>query len=1506
MAFSMITASAIVVLFAPSALAVPVSTLPGSSPHAGSPTQMVMSGTGSGQGVAGFIADAGNSFDPVTEGYPAGNPTTGFSPKNEGFAGIILGTATDGSNAQLSLYCFDINTNTSPGINYVLGTWNASNVPNVNYVAQVLNNYYPKTNEPAALTDLNQKAAAVQAAIWFFSDRYVLNTSDSLHDVVSGIATAVIAKGPAAPPDPPSVSITPETLSSTASILGPFTVTATGPATAASVTALGADMFRDPGATDLIPPGTTVPSGTQIWLKQAGQSAALLQATAKATVPQNNVYLYDGTNGVSDAQRLILAQDATLTTTVNAKALFTQTGSLIVQKTITGPAAGKQGAVTINVRCGGVLVGDPFDIPAGSTGTLSKTYDNIPVGTSCIVTEIHDGQTSTVTVDVDGSGQSVTVDAGTTTATITDTYGFVAPGVLVVKKSITGPGAGQQGEVVIQPTCDGIDLAPFTIDAGATGQPSKTYLVAPGSVCTITETVDGHTDTVTVMVAGSGQTVTVPGGSSVQALLTDTYDLAPGSLTVTKTIAGPAAGQQGVVTISVTCNVNGTVTPLPDFTIAAGAAAGSTTRTYAGIPAGSVCTATETATGDTSTLTTTITGDNGALISVPAGGTGTAVITDIYALTPGALIVRKTITGPGAGLQDTITIQPVCDGTALAAFVIPAGTAAGLSSQLYPNIAAGTVCTITETGDGENSAVSVVVTGDDQVTVPPGGIVTAEWTDTYNLNSGSLVVNKSITGAGAGQQGRITITVTCVNNGVITTLQPLFVIPAGATDPGSQTYNDIPGGSVCMVVETEDGNTSTLAVLKQGSGTEVTVPPGGTATADLSDTYLTGELVVSKTITGTAAGSQGEVTIHTVCNGTALIPDLVVPAGSAGGTYLQRYQDLIAGAACTVTEISDGSTNTVNVNPTIDGSPVTIATDGTGTVDVTDTYTFVPGSLTVTKTIDGPSAGEQGPVTIHVDCGADVLITDFTIPAGTTSPDPVTFNDIPSGTMCTVTETAAGSTSTVAVTTTGSPQEVTIPAGDEAIAEITDSYAPAPGALTVNKTIDGPAAGSQSAVTIQAVCDGTALTPDFVIPAEAAAGTTSHTYQDVPAGATCTVTETVDGSSDTVAVITVGNPQDATIPAGGITTADLFDVYHLVPGSLTVTKTISGASAGEQGAITIGVNCGGLPLPGFTIPAGATGPQSHTYDNIPAGLTCTVTEEADGSTSTIGVVTTGSPQNVEIGANTEGSAELTNAYGPVPGSLEVRKTINGPSAGSQGAITIDVTCGTTTLPTMTIPAGTGAQTLTQTYQDIPAGSSCTVTETSNGATSTVTANVAGANQTVTVPAGTLASLSITDTFYPAPGAMEVVKTISGPGAGSQGLVGILLICRAPIQVIALVIPASQSAGSVSQIFNGIGGGSTCLVTEVIDGHTDAVAVEVTGASQQITVPAAGITSVQITDTFSRSASQTQPPAPQPQPPASQPPLASTGLSAPVEPMLGYAVAVILVGAGLLRLARRRS
>ncbi len=83
-------------------------------------TEMQMSGTGPGQGVTGYIADPGNPFDPVADGYPSSNSTSGFTAKDEGFAGVIYGTPT-GGGATLKLYCIDINTNTWGGIGYALG-----------------------------------------------------------------------------------------------------------------------------------------------------------------------------------------------------------------------------------------------------------------------------------------------------------------------------------------------------------------------------------------------------------------------------------------------------------------------------------------------------------------------------------------------------------------------------------------------------------------------------------------------------------------------------------------------------------------------------------------------------------------------------------------------------------------------------------------------------------------------------------------------------------------------------------------------------------------------------------------------------------------------------------------------------------------------------------------------------------------------------------------------------------------------------------------------------------------------------------------------------------------------------------------------------------------------------------------------------------------------------------------------------------------------------------------
>ena len=176
-------------------------------------------------------------------------------------------------------------------------------------------------------------------------------------------------------------------------------------------------MFSNPAGTTMLGDGitATVPSGQEIWMRSTGPTIAVLEATSEATVPSGNVYLYDGNSGVSDAQHLILAKTDTLKTTVSATAEFLPPGSLVVKKTITGPAAGSQGHVVIHVACDDGVARLTFIIPAGTpAGTKSKTYEPIPAGTRCTVTETNNGSVVGTDVVVIRGGQEATIPSGGT------------------------------------------------------------------------------------------------------------------------------------------------------------------------------------------------------------------------------------------------------------------------------------------------------------------------------------------------------------------------------------------------------------------------------------------------------------------------------------------------------------------------------------------------------------------------------------------------------------------------------------------------------------------------------------------------------------------------------------------------------------------------------------------------------------------------------------------------------------------------------------------------------------------------------------------------------------------------------------------------------------------------------------------------------------------------------------------------------------------------------------
>jgi len=403
----------------------------GPSPNAlpGPETALIFEALGEGQSVTGFFPPTGSSFDPATDPYPTTNPE-GWTPQTEGYAGTLIAYPPGGDDP-VRLYCIDLFTETRVGYGYEQGTWDEGNVPNVGLVARALSLYYPNTDQPAAPSP-EARAAATQATIWFFSDRYVLSTADPLYSTVALMVAEVQGLGPVPEPSPPALSIIPAAeRAPVGEPIGPFTVSTDDP-TGATLTLVdapaGAGLATAEGPLD---PDTRVPDGTEVFITGVTEPTTGITIVARATteVASGNVYLYDGlVPGVNDAQKLILAETATTESTASATGEAFAAGALQVSKQIVG-AQGAQGEVVIEVVCGDVDL-EPFVIPAGAEdGEQVKLYEGIEAGTSCTITETADGSSEQLTVEVTGSGQTLEIVGAEQTDAdpVVNTYTPVSP-----------------------------------------------------------------------------------------------------------------------------------------------------------------------------------------------------------------------------------------------------------------------------------------------------------------------------------------------------------------------------------------------------------------------------------------------------------------------------------------------------------------------------------------------------------------------------------------------------------------------------------------------------------------------------------------------------------------------------------------------------------------------------------------------------------------------------------------------------------------------------------------------------------------------------------------------------------------------------------------------------------------------------------------------------------------------------------------------------------------------
>ena len=597
---------------------IPANGLPGPN------TEIVLTGTGPGATLSGFQPATPITQDP-TAPYPETDPV-GYTPVTT-FAGIINTESVSDEDLGGQMYCINLRVTTQSGIGYENATWEESTVSNVGHVAYILNNYYPTVAAPAGLTP-SQQAAAVQAALWYFSDGYVLSTTgqgSELRDVVAAIVADAQTNGPTTEPPPPMISIDyEEPTAPVGELAGPFTInTDAAQATVNVLQDRNATLYADAEGTIPLGSSATVDAGTQVWVSRTGTDPAQTLLAARAAVPvqRGQVYVYDGnTSGITDAQRLILAATAELDATAQANAEFFAVGSLEVTKTLAGGALGEQGPGQLAISCGD---GYQFtaDIPAGATTTQTFTFDGIPVGNTCVVTEPETGATTAVLVTTDAP-QTIEMPDGGTSVTINNTYEF-APGTLVVTKTIAGAQAGEQGEIVISVDCGDVLQDTLTIPAGATaGNVTTTYEDLPAfTECTISDTQSGSTAIVEVVTDGPVD-VTIDPGETATATLTNTATYRPGSLEVAKVITGPAAGLQGIIEVSVDCGAALQET----LTIPAGSAAGDYREVFENIGAGTQCTVTETLTGSNNLVT--VVSDGPVLVTIAPVEVSEAVLTN--------------------------------------------------------------------------------------------------------------------------------------------------------------------------------------------------------------------------------------------------------------------------------------------------------------------------------------------------------------------------------------------------------------------------------------------------------------------------------------------------------------------------------------------------------------------------------------------------------------------------------------------------------------------------------------------------------------------------------------------------------------------------------------------------------------------------------------------------------------------------------------------------------------
>ena len=983
----------------------------------------------------------------------------------------------------------------------------------------------------------------------------------------------------------------------------------------------------------------------------------------------------------------------------------------------------------------------PYTVSEGTT----LLVDGIPLYAECSVAEAQDyGQTSSngpITVTARAAQEasaSVVFDekplfaerVDTELASLANDYPAAD---LVISKTIETNGAvDEDGEPIaylaalVSATCTfdngtgATTVWSITDQAVTPSSPiTKTGLPA-GTVCTVTETNQRGATTTSIVETEAGQ-VTDGGATPAAFELTEGdnsvafhNDFGVGSLSVTKALAGLAKDEdwaQGPFTVRVVCtNANATSTTVFDDTY--DLTPSSATWLIENLPTGSSCAITEpqangatstslpsavTITRDASSATVTNTFDY-ARLTVSKTVTTSAVDGSGTATRPGPFSFSVVCTFTHGGVTDTILADGFSESPMT--FSLSHG-----GSQALTGMPAGASCTVTEStpvgsptttmrkttsnsGPTTVTALSTTIGPLTKDTNPTTGTNTVQVTNTYPV--GSLRVTKSLQGGASAQfgDGPFTFRIDCTQPGIVAA----YTKNVSITGAGSQTVSNILAGSVCSVTETSTGTGEDATVILDNSnqpfdGTGVTVVASATRTVTFQNWYLTGQVTVSKVVTGPgAAFGTGPFTVSLAC--TRGGESITIAGGASRSLTVATpvtYTLLPNGASCTLTEtgaygagsvaITDGTTTTGNGFTFVVDANEASLTDNQVQPALTVTNSFDLGSLVVSKDVVSGAEHEDGSLVTYGDFDVQVTCTfqaapvratgfasntmSFTLADGASR----TLAGLPAGAVCQVVETDdRGAATTSIETVSGNGEPNTVAGGTASVTIAPDDVDGATNAAAITNEFDSGTLTLSKAVTGDARAEyGTGeFTVTVVCTLEDSEQTVwddTYTFVDgsepvtltpLASGAECTITETeaAGATSTTVTVgstVTAASSAVATVPAEStlaVVVTNQFDYASLVVGKTVVSdaEDENGDPVYPGGSFDVQVVCTFL---GETVLAtgydespmafslGHEG--TETLAGIPAGADCVVTETdwVSADSTTIAVDTADGSDSVD-------------------------------------------------------------------------------------------------------------------------------------------------------------------------------------------------------------------------------------------------------------------------------------